>query len=133
MNFKFFNTYGPSRLFTLDNYHGYVDRVNLTLRFKISLKPNYDENIIQYITDDIKTFVEDINKVDSIHMSNLVTQITKTYSESINFFEFVNFNNYGPGEQHIYSMPMPDAVITPEIININTLDDQTPDITITIV
>ena len=65
-------------------------------------------------------------------MSNLVSLITEKYSESITFFEFVDMNGYGPSEQHLYSMEMPKTVITPELININTLPDQTPDINIII-
>lgn len=132
INFKFVNTYGPSRLFTLDNNLNYINRVNLSLTFRIGLKVNYDENIITYIKDDIKTFIEDINSIDSIHMSNLVTEITSKYSDSITFFEFVDMNGYGPSEQHLYSMQMPDNVITPELVNVHTLDDFTPDINIII-
>lgn len=133
INFKFVNTYGPSRLFTLDNDSAYINRVNLTLTFRLGLQVNYDDNIIQYITDDIKTYIEDINSIDSIHMSNLVTEITTKYSDSIRFFEFVDMNGYGPSEQHLYAMPMPDDVITPELVNVNTLlPDQVPDINIII-
>ena len=133
MDFKFFNTYGPSKMYTLDNAARYLNRVNLSLTFRLGLQVNYDENIVQYITDDVKTFVENINNIDSIHMSNLVSDITEKYSESITFFEFVDFNGYGPGEQHLYAMAMPDDVITPELVNVNIiLPDMTPDITITI-
>ena len=77
--------------------------------------------------------MEDINSIDSIHMSNLVTEITTKYSDSIRFFEFVDMNGYGPSEQHLYSMQMPDDVITPEMVNVNTLlPDQIPDINIII-
>lgn len=133
MNFKFFNTYGPAHMFTLDNGTRYLNRINISIRFKLALQANYDENIVQYIKDDIKNYVESISEINSLHMSNLVTQITKTYSESIIFFEFLDINGYGPGEQHIFAMQMPDNVITPEIINIHTRDDQTPDIQIDIV
>lgn len=133
INFKFFNTYGPAHMFTLDNGTKYLNRINISIRFKLALQPNYDENIVQYIKDDIKTYVESISEINSLHMSNLVTQITDTYKESIIFFEFIDINGYGPGEQHIFAMQMPDNVVTPEIININTKDDQTPDIQIDIV
>ena len=130
INFKFVNTYGPSRLFTLDNYARTINRVNVSLTFRIGLQVNYDPNIITYIKEDIKDFIEDINSITSIHMSNLVTEITSKYAESIVFFEFVDMNGYGTDNQHLYSMKMPDNVITPELININTLEDFTADITI---
>lgn len=132
LNFKFVNTYGPSKLFTLDNYGRYLNRVNMSLTFRIGLQVNFDPNIVTYIKEDIKEYVEDINQIRSIHMSNLVSAITEKYKESIRFFEFVDFNGYGPDDGHLYSMEMPENVITPEMVNINTLDDFSPDITIII-
>ena len=133
MDFKFFNTYGPSKMYTLDGVSNYLNRVNLSLTFRLGLQVNYDENIVQYITDDVKEFVENINEISSVHMSNLVSDITAEYEESITFFEFVDFNGYGPGEQHLYAMPMPDDVRTPELVNVNIiLPEMTPDINIII-
>ena len=66
-------------------------------------------------------------------MPNLITHITNIYQQSIVFFEFVDCNGYGPGVQHLYSMGMPEAVITPEFLNIQTLPDGTPDIVINMV
>ena len=39
-------------------------------------------------------------------------------------------NGYGPSVQHLYSMDMPDEVITPEFLNVAALPDGTPDINI---
>ena len=133
MDFKFFNTYGPSKMYTLDGVSNYLNRVNLSLTFRLGLQVNYDENIVQYITDDVKEFVENINEITSVHMSNLVADITAKYVESITFFEFMDFNGYGPGEQHLYAMQMPDDVRTPELVNVNIiLPEMTPDINIII-
>lgn len=130
MNFKFFNTYGPSKLFTLDNELEYINRTNLGLTFRLRLNPNYDTNIINDIINDIKKYIEDINEINSLHMPNLVTDITTKYRDSLVYFEFVDMNGYGPSIQHIYSMKMPDEVVTPEFLNISTLPDGTPDINI---
>ena len=128
MDFKFFNTYGPSKLFTTDNAFDYLNKVNLSLTFKTKLKPNYDTNIINNIISDIKDYIEDINNINTIHMSNLVSSIIEKYKESIEFFEFIDMNGYGSGVQHLYSMDMPEEVIVPEFVNVNALDDGTPDI-----
>lgn len=129
IDFKFFNTYGPSKLFTLDNRQRKINRVNLTLTFHYKLNPSHDTNITQDIINDIKAYIEDINNLQSLHMPNLVTEITTKYRDYLVYFEFVDMNGYGPGEQHIYSMDMPDGVVIPEFININTLvsDDPTID------
>ena len=128
MDFKFFNTYGPSALFTLDNETDYLNSTNLTLTFKLKLNPSYDSNITNDIVKDIKEYIENINEISSLHMPNLITEITTKYREYLVFFEFVDLNGYGPGVQHLYSMDMPDKVITAEFLNVNTLSDGTPDI-----
>lgn len=130
IDFKFFNTYGPSRLFTLDNKLHYINRTNLSITFRLKLNPNYDSNIVNDMIADIKAYIEDINQISSIHMPNLITQITNNYRDYLVYFEFIDINGYGPSEQHIYSMEMPTGVGIPEFININTLDDGTPDITL---
>lgn len=130
MDFKFFNTYGPSRLFTTDNEGTYVNRTCLSLTFRLKLKPNYDTNIINDMINDVKDYIENINEIDSLHIPNLITEITNKYRESIVFFEFIDMNGYGPSVQHIYSMDMPENVITPEFLNVAALPDGTPDINI---
>ena len=137
MDIKFFNTYGPSKLYTIDNEYTLLNRVNLSLVFNLSLRDNYDENITAYVIDAVKDYIENMDEIDSIHMSNLVTEITNKYSDSIKFFEFVSFNGYSAGVQHIYAMDMPEEVITPELANVNTITEGQykgePDITIIIV
>lgn len=133
MDFKFFNTYGPSKFFTWDNGLDVVDRVNITLFFKLKLKPNYDSNIVEDIRKDIKDYVEDINNIDSLHIPNLITYITNSYGDSIEYFEFVSINGKDPSYQHIYAMDPPDGIMVPEFININTLPDELPDINIELV
>lgn len=124
IDFKFFNTYGPSEVFTLDNVAEYINRVNVTFTFRLKLKANYDENIVDYIIQDIKEYIEDIQEIADLHIPNLITEITNTYEEDIVFFEFVDMNGYGPGVQHIYNMQKIDdqATKVPEFINVNTLE-----------
>ena len=133
MDFKFFNTYGPSKYFTWDNALELVDRVNATLFFRLKLKPNYNSNIVEDIRKDIKDYIEDINNIKSIHIPNLITLITNTYKDSIEYFEFVSINGKETAYQHIYHMGVPDGIIVPEFININTLPDERPDIHIDLV
>lgn len=130
MDFKFFNTYGPSRLFTLDESETpeYLNNTSVSLTFKLKLKKNYDTNIVNDIIHDIKAYIEDINEINSLHMPNLVTDITSKYQESIVYFEFVDMNGYGPGVQHLYALSMPDEVITPEFLNIASTPNGTPSI-----
>lgn len=128
IDFKFFNTYGPSCLYTLDNKVQFINRTNITLTFRLKLNPNYESNIINDIIADIKSYIEDINSINSLHMPNLITEITTNYRDYLEYFEFIDMNGYGPSIQHIYNMEMPAGVVVPEFININTLNDGTPDI-----
>ena len=69
--------------------------------------------------------MEQIDEVKNLHMPNLITYITTKYREHIVYFEFVDINGYGPGEQHI---TMDDTYETssrtPEFLNINTVRDE---------
>lgn len=137
MDFKFFNTYGPSRLFTLDNNEEYVNHTNLSLTFNCRFNSAYITNstldettIVNNIKNDIKAYIENINEISSIHMSNLVTEITNNYREFLVFFEFWDMNGYGPEHEHLYAKDMPNDIITPEFLNISALPDGTPDITL---
>ena len=139
IDFKFFNTYGPSRIYTLDRW-GYekqlIDRVNLTLNFEVRLLQTSDKNTKDYILRDIKEIVEDLNDISSLHIPNLITTITNTYRESIEYIEFLGFNDYGPGEQHIYRQEYnvvtgkQDVNMVPEFLTVHTNLDMSPDITI---
>ena len=133
MDFKFFNTYGPSRFFTWDNGTDVIDRVNISLFFKLKLKPNYDTNIVEDIRADIKEYVENINQITSLHIPNLITYITNSYRDSIEYFEFVSINGMDASYQHIYAMDVPDGIMVPEFVNINTLPGSLPDINIELV
>lgn len=120
MDFKFFNTYGPSNLFTTDNKSAYLNSVNISLTFKAKLTPSHDTNIINDIIADIKAYIENINAIKSIHMTNLVAEITTKYRDYVEYFEFIDMNGYGPMVQHIYAMDMPDELTVPEFLNIET-------------
>lgn len=69
--------------------------------------------------------MEDLNELDEIHIPELVTQINTNYSESIVYFEFLGFNDYGPGVQHLYKLPDNQVPIhvCPEFININNVPE----------
>ncbi len=123
IDFKFFNTYGPSQTYTLADGR-FLDRVDLSFRFKTKLFINVDKNTIDYIKRDIKEAIENINNISSIHIPNITTMIEKKYSEAIEYFEFLGFNKYGPGVQHLYRNELNDISIVPELVNIQ-VDQET--------
>lgn len=127
IDLKFFNTYGPSEMFHITEGNN-IDKVNLSLKFKIKLVNISDRYVKDYIVTDIKDYIEDINEITDLHIPNLITQITNKYREQLVYFEFVGINNYGPGYQHIYNPEDEIGNRVPEFLNINTKLDGTPDI-----
>ena len=147
IDFKLFNTYGPSHTYyiirdtntnmILDEEKEYIDRVNLTLNFRIKLQSSKDSYTRDNIIRDIKEYMEDLNDLGELHIPNLVTQITNDYKEQIVYFEYLGFNeDYGPDIQHIYrdDDSQIDIHIPPEFLNVaNVIDNDgtlSPDINI---
>jgi len=146
IDFKLFNTYGPSKTFFivkdedanmyLDEDKVYIDRVNLTLNFRTKLVSSSDSYTKDNIIKEIKEYIEDLEDLDELHIPNLITQITTNYKEQIVYFEYLGFNNYGADVQHIYKDSSNEIGIhtAPEFLNVNNTfnDDGTlvPDINI---
>lgn len=135
IDFKFFNSYGPSKTYTLDKAgEKLIDRVNLTLNFEIRLVKASDVYTKQYIIRDIKKIIEDLNDMSNLHIPNLITTISNKYvPNSIDYIEFLGFNEYGPGVQHLYRNEYDDVTIVPEFLNIDVSSDLVPAINIRVV
>ena len=132
IDYKLFNTYGPSNIFYIgDGTDTIINRVNLTMTFNLKLYSNSDSGLVNYIIRDIKEYMEVMDDIHDLHMPNLITLITNKYREQIVYFEFVDINGYGPGQQHIIKDENFETTSkTPEFLNINTLENDVPDITI---
>ena len=124
VDFKFFNTYGPSYLYSVSpNGTNIIDKVNISLEFNLSLTSNYDNNILSMIVKDIKDYIEDITKLQDIHMINITNYIANKYPDSIVYFEFVSANGHTTWK-HIYNTQEDDSSYyvsehTPEFLNVN--------------
>ena len=132
IDFKLFNTYGRSTLYSIDKAgKRLVDRIHLTLNFEVKLLETSDNNTKDYIINDIKQMIEDLNDLESLHIPNLITTITNNYRNSIKYIEFLGFNNYGPGIQHLYKQEESDIWTVPEFLTVN-VSNMVPDINITL-
>ena len=138
IDYKFFNTYGPSLMYNIENEEN-IDRINLSLKFEIKFQMESDKVVLQDITNSIKEYIEDINNISDLHMPNLITYITNIYREHIVYIKFIALNNYDSLYQSIYKNPemtddyFVETQTVPEFININTLNNDLPDIEFTIV
>ena len=138
IDFKFFNTYGDSKFYKLEDKETTIGNIDITMKFKVSLKDSGDITTKSDIIQSIKNIIEDINDIGDLHIPNLITAITNQYSDRINFIEFVGFNSFDADDQHIIKVDNDDPFTVPEFINIrNIIDTSTmelvPSIDITLV
>lgn len=130
IDFKFFNTYGPSKLYNIDN-DKLLNKTNLSLTFEVKFVMASDIYITSDLSKDIKAYLEDINNINDLHMPNLITYITNKYRNQLVYFKFIDLNGYGPIRQSMYREDIDafvESTTVPEFLNVNTLNDGNPDI-----
>ena len=142
LDYKFFNTYGPSNMYHLTDDDGdatteLIDNVALTMTFRAKF---YNEDsdaagIITNIKDSIKGYLEKLDQLDDIHFPNITTMIESEFAEYLIYFEFVSFNIYDAINQHIISTENMEMLsMVPEFLHVDTDDlDGTPYINIRVV
>ena len=126
LDFKFFNTYGPSNMYHITDTNGNVsnliDNVSLTMTFRTKF---YNENsdrdsILPLIKNDIKAYIEDLEDLSDLHFPNLTTEIESKYSDYIIYFEFMSFNSYDANHQHIITNEnMELLTVVPEFLSVD--------------
>lgn len=133
VDLKFFNTYGKSNIYyvikdtnsnnILDDKKEILDKVNLTLHFRLKLLSSNDNYTKDSIIKDIKEYIEDLADIGNLHIPNLITSITTAYKERIVYFEYLGLNEYGPEVQHIYKLEDNEIPIdkAPEFLNVNNI------------
>lgn len=135
VDFKFFNTYGPSSQYNIDN-ENLISKVNMSLTFEIKFTLTNDMKVLDDITKHIKEYIENINDLGDLHMPNLITSVTNKFRNRVVYFKFIDLNGYGPIKQSIYrdnTDKFVEAQTVPEFLNVNTKLDETSDITYKII
>lgn len=149
IDFKFVNTYGPSRIFVIcdqptaksSSDYLFLDNVQISLHFAVKLTSASDTYIINYIKSFIKDEIEKLDELSEVHIPNIAADVKQQYAEQIVYFEYLGTSKDANGsyvnrtKQHISKYnddeikKSPDYV--PEFINIALTDgDYSPDITI---
>ena len=133
IDLKFFNTYGKSNIYyvikdvnknnVLDDNREILDKVNLTLNFRLKLLAANDSYTKDSIIKDIKEYIENLADIGNLHIPNLITKITNSYKERIVYFECLGINSFGPEVQHIYRLDDSEIPIDnpPEFLNVNNI------------
>lgn len=131
LDFKFFNTYGPSNMYHITDYDGNISglinnvALNITFRTKFYNEDSDRDSILPLIKNDIKSYLENLEDLDDIHFPNLTTEIETKYKEYVIFFEYITFNIYDANYQHIITDEnMEMLTVVPEFLNVDT-DDYT--------
>lgn len=149
IDFKFVNTYGPSKIFVIcdqptaksSSDYVFLDNVQISLYFAVKLTSSSDTYIIDYIKSFIKEEIEKLDELSEVHIPNIAADVKQQYDEQIVYFEYLGTGKADDGsyinrtKQHISkyndedTKKSPDYV--PEFINIALTDgDYSPDITI---
>lgn len=129
LDYKFFNTYGPSNMYHLTDDDGdpvgLIDNVALTMTFRAKF---YNEDsdaasMIDPIKNTIKEYLEKLDQLDDIHFPNITTLVESEYAEYLIYFEFVSFNIYDATNQHIITNEnMEMLAMVPEFLHVDTND-----------
>lgn len=133
IDYKFYNTYGPSLMYNINNEEN-IDRINLSLKFEIKFVSNSETVLLDDITLSIKDYIEDLNNITDLHMPNLITYITNVYRDHLVYIKFIRLNSYESLYQSIYKSPkftdnyFVETQTVPEFINVNTTADNKIDI-----
>lgn len=131
IDFKFFNTYGPSSVYYIgDAKKTMIGHVDLTMKFRLSVKTTADVITKDEIVYSIKSYIEDLYDTGNWDAPSMITELMNEYSDRINFIEFMNYNDFWLGVQHIWKLTDEDGIevddspmVVPEFLNIrNVLD-----------
>ena len=127
IDFKYFNTYGPSKTYRLENRVDPIGPVDITMRFKLSLRNEYDTDTRDAVLQSIKSYIENLYVIGDWHAPNLITDIINEYESVIFYIEYVGFNTWGADDQHIMLMDVDDPHTVPEFLNIRNIYDEETD------
>lgn len=124
IDFKFFNTYGPSRTYTMgDKDDTLIGHVDINLKFRLKLKNSSDIYTKDEIITRIKEYIEDLYDTGDWHAPNMINEISNEFSSRIVFLEFMNYNDLRLGIQHILKLDVDDPHIPPEFLNVRNRYD----------
>lgn len=105
LDIKFYNTYGKSSNYTIGTGGELIDRVNLSIKFDISIIEGTDDmELRNNLKIFIKNFIENINENGSndLYISNLIRNIETNFA-SVHHLKFRGINEYNTDYQTICS------------------------------
>lgn len=117
VDFKFFNTYGPSVTYTIGDKRGtLINHVDIEMKFRTKLISSTDAYTKSALLSYIKNYIEDFNGSSDLHFPNLITELETKFGNTVEYVEYMNFNKFWLGVQHIELIDPDDPHIVPEFI-----------------
>jgi hypothetical protein len=131
IDFKFFNTYGPSSIYYIgDKQETMIGHIDLTMKFRMSVKSTADVITKDQVIASIKSYIENLYDTGNWDAPSMITDIMNEYSDRINFLEFMNYNDFWLGVQHIWKLKDANGIelddnptVVPEFLNIRNILD----------
>ena len=107
VDLKFFNTYGASNHYHLVGEEGQIDRVNISLRFKVKFTTTQNLDLaVKEVEEYIKGLVEQTKlslvSSPSFYASNIISKCMEKFP-AILYMDFKGINSYGPAYQSLES------------------------------
>ena len=124
IDYKFFNTYGPSLCYNAgDKEKTPIGHIDIDMKFRASLKNANDIYTKNDIIAAIKDYIEDLNQTGSWHAPVMIAALMDEFNTRVNYIEFMNYNDFRLGMQHIIREDSDDPHIPPEFINVRNILD----------
>jgi hypothetical protein len=102
IDYKFFNTYGPSLTYHIGNKEKTrIGHVDLEFKFRCAPKSNTDVTIKDEIISFIKEYIEDLYNTGDLHIPKLIALLMEKFDQRVDYIEYMNFNDFRLGVQHI--------------------------------
>jgi hypothetical protein len=119
IDFKFYNTYGESKTFFIgDKEETSIGNMSLNLRFRLKVAATADGGTKDSIIEFVKDYIEDMHRDPEIHIPNLLHAVKEEFNDAIIYFEFMNYNDFRLGVNHIELRDLIDPHTVPEFINV---------------
>ncbi|MGL6099483.1 MAG: hypothetical protein ACRC0G_07645 [Fusobacteriaceae bacterium] len=124
IDFKSYNTYGRSKYYKIGYSGKDLNKINVTLNFRLKLKTGSSESLSSQIKNFMTETIETMNTGYGLnfYISNLTSELTRNFPEII-WIEFININNYPTTDQIIEAIPQNDIYelsFVPEYISVGT-------------
>ena len=103
IDIKFYNTYGRSKNYYIGDEQELINRVNITIKFKVSIVDGTDDiEIRKNLKTFIKEFIERVNSSgnNDLFISNLIREIETNFA-SVHHLKFMGINDYDTNYQTI--------------------------------